>query len=1065
MKYFTKEQIEEIRRQLATQGVRDTDLQNAGPLSGDELVAIIQNGINKKVGVRKLIHDYLPDDIADGQDGKSAYQTWKENGHPDGTEEEFLASLKGAKGDKGDPGTAGAKGDKGDKGDTGPQGPQGPAGSGADVSWTQIQESGTKIAEIQIGSAPKVNVFAPAGGGTTGDIELEDYVQVRYSAVKSNPGTPSTNQSNWHETKSSSDVWMAMRFRDTTSSSWSPWSITDISKNVPVYATLESFIFTRNNAATVTAPTGGSYNNPSSVTSTDGSVWSDGVPSGTKKIWFTHRTFATDSTYDDPAWATPAVLADTEYMDYEYSATKNPGTRGNPQKSSPSASETNPNWSDQADENTIWMAMREVAGGEYKSGSSWQIVKVKGENGNDGTSVTPLGSIFGTFSDLSAAQTYYNATATLRDPDYAICKASGSSVYDKIYKFERSGSSSTYTDITSNVTTGDFYLDPSGHMWVWDGDNFVDAGAIKGPQGDDGESPYLHIKYANYDAENDVFVFTEGGSGSGDDGEEPGDYIGMYWDYDDQDSNDPDDYAPWKYVKGQDGFGYEYIFKLENTGVAPLLPALSPNEDNYVPTADGWTDDPGGVSASNRYCWEAWRKKTNGTWSQWYGTSGGYARLYAHYAVDGTNGTNGADGKDALPIRVRNWSEVDRTATGATALSGNDKIFSGYETNAPFRDVILITEQDYVSGYPFIQDDKGMPMALIINYDPDGHSAGYDGTDIALPYGNGSANTNWTTTIPTNATTSEALYDDGVMWDIFMNMGALFVNLLLANQAYINDLTVKKLNTAGEGAGAANEKIAIYGNNMSVYDNGKKMRVNITADEIDLSPTSIPYPMGSGSTISLQDSIKYTSGSGTGQKLKIILGEFGISNNGSSISFPTFYASINAAYTNSSTASITSVWAGIMTNNANPVKVVDFTGTLNNGLYTVNGGTVNDLNTGNYVIALEITYSYSVSQPGTVMFIVDADPGDLGISGYTSLGTVLVVDTSENYVKIGKNGMIVNLGGGFYASFETDPSNATPALRRKIALMGSSGGTAFGIRLTGNGIEKKNLSDSDWTLL
>ena len=60
MKYFTKAQIEEIRRALATEGVKDTDLDNAHALSGDELVAIVQDGVNKKVGVRKLIHDYLP---------------------------------------------------------------------------------------------------------------------------------------------------------------------------------------------------------------------------------------------------------------------------------------------------------------------------------------------------------------------------------------------------------------------------------------------------------------------------------------------------------------------------------------------------------------------------------------------------------------------------------------------------------------------------------------------------------------------------------------------------------------------------------------------------------------------------------------------------------------------------------------------------------------------------------------------------------------------------------------------------------------------------------------------
>ena len=801
MKYFTKAQIEEIRRQLATQGVRDTDLDNAGPLSGDELVAIVQNGMNKKVGVRKLIHDYLPSDIASGEDGKSAYEIWKENGHPTGTEEEFLASLKGAKGDPGAPGAPGATGPKGATGATGPQGPKGEKGdpgSGADVTWNQIQESGTKIAEIKIGSAPKVNVFAPTGGGDDSDIDISDYIQEKYSSVADNPGTPATSPSNWHDTKGNSDIWMAIRFWDSTTSSFGAWIIIDVSRDVPVYATLESFIFTRNNAATVSAPTGGSYNDPHNVTSTDSSVWSDGVPSGSGKIWMTSRTFASDGTHSDAAWKTPSVLADTEYMDYEYSATENPGTRGTPQKTGPSAQETNPNWSNEADENTIWMAMREVAGGVYKAGSSWNIVKIKGEKGGDGTSVTPLGSVFGIFSSVSAAQTYYNSHEELKDTDYAICKDSGSTVHDKLYKFIRSGSSSTYSDETSNVTTGDFYLDPSGNMWVWDGDNFVNAGAIRGPQGEEGQSPYLHIKYANYDAENDVFVFTEGGSGSGDDGEEQGDYIGMYWDYNDEDSNDPDDYVPWKYVKGQDGFGYEYIFYLENTGTAPLLPALSPNYDNYVPTADGWTDDPGGVTASNRFCWEAWRKKTNGVWSEWYGTTNGYARLYAHYGEDGTDGTNGVDGKDAVPIRIRNWSDI-----AGVSLTGDNKIFSGFEEwliegdvvkKAPFRDIIVVSPQDYpnIANCPFEYgpNDTKTPVLLMVNYDVRSHASGFSGNDpvIVLP-----DSSKFTTTIPSNAVDSGALYYQGKVYCVFQNYGAIYTQVIAATQGYIGNLTVDDL--------------------------------------------------------------------------------------------------------------------------------------------------------------------------------------------------------------------------------------------------------------------------------
>lgn len=60
----------------------------------------------------------------DGTDGKSAYQIWLDNGH-NGTEADFLNSLKGA---KGDPGKDGRNGIDGKDGDRGPQGLPGASG-------------------------------------------------------------------------------------------------------------------------------------------------------------------------------------------------------------------------------------------------------------------------------------------------------------------------------------------------------------------------------------------------------------------------------------------------------------------------------------------------------------------------------------------------------------------------------------------------------------------------------------------------------------------------------------------------------------------------------------------------------------------------------------------------------------------------------------------------------------------------------------------------------------------------------------------------------------------------
>ena len=63
--------------------------------------------------------------------GLSAYQIALQNGFQ-GTEEEWLASLKGEKGDKGDQGEKGEQGERGEKGDTGEQGIQGIPGEKGD---------------------------------------------------------------------------------------------------------------------------------------------------------------------------------------------------------------------------------------------------------------------------------------------------------------------------------------------------------------------------------------------------------------------------------------------------------------------------------------------------------------------------------------------------------------------------------------------------------------------------------------------------------------------------------------------------------------------------------------------------------------------------------------------------------------------------------------------------------------------------------------------------------------------------------------------------------------------
>ena len=74
------------------------------------------------------------ENMGEPEDGKSAYEIAVGNGF-EGTEEEWLESLKGDKGDQGEPG---AKGDKGDQGEPGAKGDKGDQGEPGDPGETNV---------------------------------------------------------------------------------------------------------------------------------------------------------------------------------------------------------------------------------------------------------------------------------------------------------------------------------------------------------------------------------------------------------------------------------------------------------------------------------------------------------------------------------------------------------------------------------------------------------------------------------------------------------------------------------------------------------------------------------------------------------------------------------------------------------------------------------------------------------------------------------------------------------------------------------------------------------------
>ena len=461
----------------------------------------------------------------------------------------------------------------------------------------------------------------PAQATDTSEVDIE------FSAIAENPGSPTSAPTNWHNEGVTGDIWMAVRIK--RNGVWGPWSIAKIKgeDGRTPNAAFKSIVFKRSNAASVDAPsaTSGSYASPVPY------GWSDGIPSGDGKIWMSTRIFSSDGLApQQAAWTTPEVVADNEYMDYEFSSVANPGT---PSKATPASAEQNPNWTNSADATTIWMAMRKVSNGSYVTGSSWQVVKIKGENGKDGTSVTIKGKL----------------TDTSQLP-------------------------------SSGNVAGDGYL-IDGELWVWDGDSWENVGKIKGEDGTpglDGRSPFVHIKYSN----DGGTTFTDN------DGETPGDYIGIYVDYISEDSSDVSMYQPWNKITGEDGFGYEYIFQLSSSATAPNVPTAYSDVDDFVPT--GWTDNPGGVTSVRPYCWMCWRQKVDGSWSEFQGTNG-KARLFSHYGEDGRPGDDGQPGDDgrgivsitAMYLATNSVSGVTRSTTGWTStiqtIGPNKKYLWRYE--------------------------------------------------------------------------------------------------------------------------------------------------------------------------------------------------------------------------------------------------------------------------------------------------------------------------------------------------------------------------------------------------
>lgn len=221
---------------------------------------------------------------------------------------------------------------------------------------------------------------------------------------------------------------------------------------------------------------------------------------------------------------------------------------------------------------------------------------------------------------------------------------------------------------------GDAYI-VNGDLYVWNGTSWENVGKIQGPQGTpglpgaDGRTSYLHIKYSN----DGGITFT------GNNGEDPGDWLGQYTDFELNDSTNPGDYK-WSKIKGDKGEkGDQGLQGLQGEKGEQGLPG-NPGADGkssythiaYANSTDGHTDFS--VSDSDRSYIGMYvddniidsQNPDDYRWSKIKGADGANGK-------DGIPGKDGADGKTPY-LHIAYANSADGRTDFSTTDSNRDYI-------------------------------------------------------------------------------------------------------------------------------------------------------------------------------------------------------------------------------------------------------------------------------------------------------------------------------------------------------------------------------------------------------
>ena len=332
-------------------------------------------------------------------------------------------------------------------------------------------------------------------------------------------------------------------------------------------------------------------------------------------------------------------------------------------------------------------------------------------------------------------------------------------------------------------------------------------------------------------------------------------------------------------------------------------------------------------------------------------------------------------------------------------------------------------------------DGKAGPSIVFRGeYDPKETYYGNDRRVDVVHYG-----TQYYVATPTAGMFSDILPTNTAKWNAFgASFDSIATGLLLAERAVVDNLTVRELATADEG-----ERITVAGNSMLMFDEGNKIRLEVTGGKADLGNASdMAVIQGGGYAHGAYTFDRYDKELSKTVSGKI--GTFTISNDNMTCVIPAIIVRCDMIKENIE-----------LNIDRWDLKLKGGTDDYTWGDYldipTAQGGETFNIESQTVKLS-KGTYDLYLFGEFTV-FDVESDENhyiDVGFTPKFSSPYVTVTssDTAQ-LVRIAANGMAIHLGNQLSAIFGTDIDDGKPG----IVLQGMKGGQPVGLRIDGtNGI-------------